>query len=88
MGTFSWALVTFTLLSIPIAAFYDSWNMQPDRFKHRSENWMRDLKNNPWHAPLDPHADTTKWPSLILVGSIVWILMLVVAIGQWIHALQ
>jgi hypothetical protein len=84
---FSWAMVILMLLSLPVTAFIDRRNMEPDRLKRRAEKWMRDLKNNPWHLPLDPNADTTKWPNLIVVGSIVWALLLLLAIGQCLRTL-
>jgi hypothetical protein len=82
LDRFSWAVVLLLLLSIPVAAFFDWRNMQPERFKDRAEKWMRDLKNNPHHLPLDPNADVTKWPNLIVVGSIAWLLILLIAITQ------
>jgi hypothetical protein len=87
LDRFGWAVVILVLLSIPVAAFSDWRNMRPERFKNRAEKWMRDLKNNPHHLPLDPNADTTKWPNLIVAGSIAWLLMLLTAITQFFRSM-
>jgi hypothetical protein len=83
MDRFSWTFYILMLLSIPAAAIFDKWNMHPERFKRRAARWMRNLEANPWHVPLDANEDMTKWPSLILVGILVWVLMFMLAMGQW-----